>query len=293
MKIHAYVLAADPAWIEASVLSYYSLVDRIVVSFDSAQRGWTGAPIRVEECLERLRALDREGKMRYAPGTYARSGYTPMENETHQRQEAVRIAGVGADWVLQLDTDEVLPNPGALRDLLREAAARNVPAVEWPMRVLFRRQRSGQFLEVCAPGGRDRYEYPGPVAVRPEVTFVGARRTGTSFLRPIVRGDCVSLQVCAAPAPGEQRLECLEPGDAVVHNSWARTPESIRRKIGSWGHSAGYRSWLFYYTSWRPAARLWPLMRDFHPFARGLWPRLKPCTSLPSAIARQHFEQIT
>ena len=58
MKLAAYILAADPAWIDWSVPSYYDLVDRIIVSYDGDGLGWTGAPLQIEECLNRLRAID-------------------------------------------------------------------------------------------------------------------------------------------------------------------------------------------------------------------------------------------
>ncbi len=44
MRLNAYVLAADPAWIEESVASYYDLVQRILVSFDDSGTSWTGHP---------------------------------------------------------------------------------------------------------------------------------------------------------------------------------------------------------------------------------------------------------
>ena len=36
MRVNAYVLAADPAWLTSSVWSYYNLGDQIVVSFDES-----------------------------------------------------------------------------------------------------------------------------------------------------------------------------------------------------------------------------------------------------------------
>jgi hypothetical protein len=284
MRIKAYLLAADPTWIEASVLSYYSIVSEIVVSYDSKHMGWTGAPIPVSDCLKRLREIDREGKLRFVGGDYARPGGDPMEGETHQRQQALEEAGRDTDWVLQLDTDEVLPNPATLIATLREAERRGLEAVEWPMRVLFRHLPDGRFLEVCARGGADRFEYPGPVAVRPGVRLLHARRADTRFIRAVALGDRSSLQIQGKPEKDEIRLECVPPTHAIVHNSWGRSPGSIRSKIESWGHSAGLRSWLFYYLRWRPCTRIWRLMRDFHPFARGLWPALKPY-ELPFEVA--------
>src|SRR4051794_39995802 len=51
MRLTGYLLAADPAWIELSVTSYYPLVSRIIVSYDERGLGWTGIDIPVQECL--------------------------------------------------------------------------------------------------------------------------------------------------------------------------------------------------------------------------------------------------
>lgn len=269
------MLAADPAWIERSVGAYYDLVDEIVVSYDRSGRGWTGAPIRVDQALERLRALDRDGKMRHVGGDYARAAPTPLESETAQRRAALAEAGRGADWVLQVDTDEVLPRPQRLRDVLAHADERKVDAVEWPMRLLFRSLRDGRCLEVCAPDGADHFEYPGPIAVRAGARLVQARRAAGAFLRVVVAGDEHSLQVTRAAEPGELRAHLLASEDAALHFSWAGSAERIRTKVASWGHNQGLRTRAFYYLRWRPAPYVWRRMHDFHPFSGGLWPALK------------------
>lgn len=275
MHLAAYVLAADPTWVERSVRSYYDLVDELVVSYDRHGRSWTGTRIPVDECLEHLQALDRDGKMRFVPGDFAGRGGSPLDRDTAQRRAALAEVGDGADWVLQIDSDEVLPDPAALVAALRTAEARGLRSVEWPMRVLFRTLSGGRFLEVCARNGGDRFEYPGPVAVRPDAVLTEARRAEGSFLRPVVRGDDRSLQVAREPEPGEVRVALLDPDQAILHYSWAGPSSRVRRKVGSWGHNSGARSLAFYHLRWRPAPLVWRRMHDFHPFARGLWPALK------------------
>ena len=285
MKLNAYVLAADPTWIEASVLSYYDMIEELVVSYDRNGRGWTGAAVPIDACLERLRAMDTMKKMRFVPGDFFREGRSPMDNDTFQRQCALDEASTGADWVLSLDTDEVLPKPTALRRVLERSEELAIAAVEWPMRVLYQRTRSGEFLEVCAADGQDRFDYPGPIATRPGERLKDARRTCDKFLRPIVRGDNRSLQISRPAEVGlEIREVLLDPEEAIVHNSWARSPANIRSKIRSWGHANGLRSWKYYAFRWSAAPYVWKGMRDFHPFAGGLWPALKPCSvELPDA----------
>jgi hypothetical protein len=284
MRLKAYILAADPAWIEASVLSYYDVIEEIIVSYDENGKGWTGVPIAVEECLTRLKAVDRNGKFRYCPGHYARLEHAPMENETYQRQCALDQVGEDTDWVLQFDTDELLPNTSALLDILAYAERNDTFIVEWPMRVLYNRTLAGQYLQVCAANREDCFEYPAPIAVRPGVELVNARRAKGKFLRPVVKGDVHSLQITRSAEDDEYRAELLNGAEAALHNSWARSDASIRSKIASWGHNEGLKTWWYYYTRWRPAAYFWRYMHDLHPFSHGVWPALKPCETLPLRV---------
>jgi hypothetical protein len=83
----------------------------------------------------------------------------------------------------------------------------------------------------------------------------------------------------------EQRVEFCAPEDAMLHFSWARTPEEMQLKVASWSHHDGLKSWIFYHLYWKGAPYLWRWMRDFHPFARGLWPALR-ARDYSASIAR-------
>jgi hypothetical protein len=276
MVINAYVLAAEPSWIESSLTSYYAVVDRIVVSYDRSGRGWTGAPIPIDECLDRLRSVDPDRKMQFCPGDHAFPGHTPMENDTRQRQQALEAAEAGADWVLAIDTDEVLPDALAFARHLAEVPE-TFRAVEWPMRSFFRRMNSGRFLEVCTPLRRQLSEYPGCVAVRPGVKFTAARRAQEPIWRFDVRPadrDPLSGQTYTPQG-------VIARSEAILHFSWARTEADLVGKLKSWSHSGDF-DWRNYLERvWRPAPLWWPLMYHFHPIWPRLWPALRPVQVRP------------
>jgi hypothetical protein len=161
MNLAAYVLAADPTWIRTSVLAYYPHVSRIVVSFDRRGRGWSGEPVPARRCVAALKAIDHQRKLRFVPGDFAGTHDDLMAAETAQRQAALDAAGEGADWVLQIDTDEVLPDAAALTRALA-ATPEDYVAVSWPMRVLYRRLGRGRFLEVATEDGGPARRVPGP-----------------------------------------------------------------------------------------------------------------------------------
>ena len=193
--------------------------------------------------------------------------------ETQQRQAAVDALSPDVDWIMQTDNDEVLPDPERLLDALAYAEAQGLDAVEWPMRLLFRRTHNAVF-QIATTGEQPSYEYPGPIAVRPGTALVSARRTHGAFLRPVVDGDDGSLQVARPALEGEDRSFTIPPGAAIIHNSWARSPRQAWAKVTGWGHTSGVRGVVYFAAVWLPAPITWRLLRNFHPFARDLWPRL-------------------
>jgi len=279
MKINAYILAADPAWIPASIGSYYDIVERIVVTYDQNYTSWVGNKIDLEPVLEVLKKCDPHNKIEFRSGDFARlgEGFTPMQNETAQRQVALEWASEGADWVLQLDGDEVLPDNQGLIKVLQQIPD-SVDGVEWPMRVLYAQVDESKFLEVCNTDKRSRFEYPGPIVVRPNVKFENARRVTSRYERVKVVGDTSSIQIQQNPGPLESRTQEIREEQAVIHFSWVRPRVEMRTKLNNWGHcSKSYKAKLSY-LRWVSAPHLWRFYRDFHPFAHGLWPRLRLAT---------------
>jgi hypothetical protein len=280
--VSAYVLAADPTWIRTSISLYYPYVSEIVVSFDQTGRGWTGAKIPIEDCMAALREIDIDGKIKLLPGDYFQPGLDPLISETRQRQEA--IDACSGDWILQLDPDEVLPNFGSLASALEDAERLGCSAVEWPMRVLYRRLRSGRYLVVCCRDGSMHTEFPGAVAVRRATRLTQCRRTGEPTLRLCVTQASQSIQLRRSPAVNETRQASLTEDDVIWHNSWARRPGIIHRKIGSWGHASGVSGNGYFLRTWYPAPFTWKLLRNFHPFSQDLWQRLEPIARLPFGV---------
>lgn len=278
MPINAYVLAADPTWLRISVSAYYPFIQRLVVSYDARGLSWTGNPTEWKQCLEELANIDVDRKIQYLAGDYSAGTLGLLEADTRQRQEALDAAGTDADWVLQLDTDEVLPKPEQLVRLLESAPA-SVQAVEWPMRVLFRRLRGGHYLEVRARDGSPFYEYPGPVAVRSGARLVNARRAEGMWLRAELPGETGRPQKPRPPADLEVRLTLDRDGEAILHNSWARGPRQVARKVRAWGHYDGARTWKYYLLTWLPSPLTWRALRNLHPLFPGTWPALRRVSS--------------
>jgi hypothetical protein len=238
MRLNAYIMLGDPAFLGPSVRSYYPYVDRIVVSYDESGTSWTGTELPIEECLEIVRALDVDGKCDYRPGAFARPGADALDNDTHQRSVALEQASEGADWVLQLDTDEVIPRPEVFLAALARADVVGAFGLDFPARWLYTRVRPGRFLEASTRLWRPACSFPGPLAVRVGTQILLARQTHDPLYRvdirpwnsdPAQRGDMIVHEV-------------IDPADAVLHYSWVRSTTHIAKKVGWSGHSEEWKA---------------------------------------------------
>lgn len=272
IRLGAYVLCGDPVWLRSSLARYYDVVDDLVVLVPRDGLGWTGRKVRVAECLEIVRSLDVRNIVREVEGSWINRA-VPMAADTAQRQAGIDALTGSVDWVLQIDNDEVVPDPQALVRSIDRAG--DALGVEWPMQVLYRRT-GNRFLGVAGPAGQPTFEYPGSVLVRAGSTLTDARRIEGSFVRMVVEGDDQSVQLRRPVDRWEIRRGGVRPDQAIIHNSWGRTPRQVWQKIRSWGHASGLRGAMYYVVSWLPSPLTWRMMRDFHPFARGLWARLVP-----------------
>lgn len=245
MKLNAYVMLGDPAFLKPSIRAYYPHVDRIVVSYDEDHRSWTGTPLAVQACLDAISEVDIDGKCDLRPGKFARRGHDPLANDTHQRNVALQQASSGADWVLQLDTDEVIPHPEIFLRSLHRADRAGAGGLEFPARWFFARVRPGLFLESGTRLWGPAASYPGPVAVRPGTALSLARQADV----PLYRVDMRAWNTDPAHARDSIVHQVVPVSAAISHYSWVRSDDFIRRKVGWSGHAAelvrdqGYRTW--------------------------------------------------
>lgn len=235
MRTTAYILVGDPSFLTASVRAYYAHVDRIVVSYDGSARSWTGTDLPIDEALAQVRALDVDDRCELRPGSYARPGHDPLESETRQRNEALAAASEGADWVLQLDTDELIPRPEIFLRTLAAADRAGAGGMEFPSRWLYTRAGEDRFLEASSRFWGPASSYPGPVAVRAGTRLTQARQAaGLGLYRADVRAWNTDPW-----HPRDAVVHTVVPRDAaVLHYSWVRTPEFVARKVGWSGHTA-------------------------------------------------------
>lgn len=247
LKLHAYILVADPAWLEASLLSYYDIVEKIVISTDENARSYTGTPLDLEACFRRLRAIDTQNKFEYSSGHYARLEHTPMDNETYQRRCALEVSSRGADWVLQIDSDEVLPDSKMFLSCLSEADAKGYDALEYPARWLYCHVRGDWYLEGCAPNWRASADYPGCLAIKSGVDVRLARHVydDVKLFRVDVRAH--NSDIFHPPDARVDRV--IKQNQALLHFSMVRRRADLQKKMSSWSHATD-RDWNHEFEYW-------------------------------------------
>jgi len=262
-RVHAYVLVADPSYLRESISAYYPHVDRIVVSYDHSATSWTGTPLPLEQCLQIIATVDPERKCVLAPGVFARLDHPPLDNDTHQRQAALDQASEGADWVLQLDTDEVMLDPGIFFDMLARADEAGAGGLDFPARWLYTRAAAGRYLEASRRFWQVAASYPGPLAVRAGTRLRHARQADAELYRVDFRSrNTDPWRARDAPVHAT-----ISEQQAVLHFSWVRDSAVIRRKFSWSGHTKAMRPPRVY--------RRWE-WRTRHPLVTGLMTPLRP-----------------
>ncbi|GAB6859010.1 hypothetical protein [Microbacterium xylanilyticum] len=264
MRVTAYVLVADPAFLRESIRAYYDRVERIVLSYDETSTSWTGTPLPVAECLRLIEEVDPDGKCVHAPGRFARTDEHPLDNDTYQRQSALDVASESADWVLQLDTDEVMLDPDRFFAALERADATGTSGMDYPARWLYARVGDDRFLEASSRFWRARAGFPGPLAVRAGTRLVHARQAEVPLYRVDFRPQNTD--------PSHHRDSVVHAtvplSSGVAHYSWVRDDETMRRKFGWSGHTADYskpevyRRWAWRQRHPLPTIATTPFRRD-------------------------------
>lgn len=222
-----------PAWATESLRSYYRLVDRVYVSFDADGRSWAGHQLRVEESISALRRADPDGKIVLLPGSHSDPLRPILTVETEQRQCALDAASAGCDWVLQLDTDEIMLSPKAFMAHLYLAESRSADAMHFPLRDFYQALGDDRYLEHCGRLWTYQSGYPGPVAIRHGSLLNHCRQV----VAPHYRVDTKRHNTDPSHPRSAQVDGVVSPSQAIAHMSWVRSPELMREKARTSGYA--------------------------------------------------------
>ncbi|WP_308467495.1 hypothetical protein [Rathayibacter soli] len=236
----------------------------------------SGAPLSVDQSLRRVSAADPDDIVFLLPGNHFRANdQHVLAVETAQRQDALNAASEGADWVVQLGTDEIIPNMGVVIQHLGAAAARRARALEFRARMFYARTNDRRFLERCARWWTTQAGFPGPILVAAGTTLTHAREAAQA---PLYRVDISPWSNDPAHSRAARVHAVIPCEQAILQLSWVRTEEQMQEKsvVSGYASSRDRGSEL---RRWRRAAN--PLRRAaMAPFAPSPFARFR-LTRLP------------
>jgi hypothetical protein len=232
LRLGAYLLLGDPAFLEQSIRSIYAIAERIVVVYDEAGLSWTKQPLPIEACLATVERMDPERKVELLPGAYHDTGLLPLQAETLERNAGVAALSNDVDWVVQIDTDEVLGDPDRFVRAIERAHAEGRSALDYPARWLYGHVSGNTYLERCRRTWGISAGYPGPMAVKAGTTLRLARQCDV----PLWRIDFRRRNTDPAHPRNTRVDELVRPEEGIWHFSWVRSEQQMRNKAASSGH---------------------------------------------------------
>ena len=265
----AMVVQNDSETIERSLASFYAKVERIVVSTD-LKRGWSGESITPDDTIERIRAFDRDNKIEIIVGDYCKFS-EPMKNDTYQRQltcNRLNEISPNLDWIVQIDADEEFLNFDTVINRLSSLPPWT-QSVSWRWIQLFNHLPDGRFLTIVHPNGIPILEQFA-FAHRPDATLDACRFPKLPFSAFLPKSPRIRRWSRLEFIP---RLD-MNPGDAALHFSFAKSETRILEKLRTWSHSKDFDIERFF-ELWMRSKTDWESITDFHPVFPIAWPRLR------------------
>lgn len=257
MIIVGFLVAYDYALLQSSIPLVYAEANRIILSVDENWLTWSGQPFSIKkDFYDWLAEIDTEHKIVWEKGNYADTTKNPLDNETKQRNDMFRNHP-GYDWYIQLDADEYFIH--------------FLPFV--------------QYLQTIKDG------QPVNVSVRLKTMY---KQTADTFFQ--IGGKMETVGVATNhPTYTKARFieQCKEIKTSFVllHQSWGRSENDVRRKLGNWGHRDDLNPERFL-QAWKRCNKFtYALYRYFHPLHAPIWPYLEKvqADSIPALI--EHYRR--
>ncbi|HTB23506.1 MAG TPA: hypothetical protein VK914_12470 [bacterium] len=232
-------VAYDHRFAWAAIASYYGIADEIVLGLDKDRVSWNGKPFQLDEgdFRRRLKAADPDGKITLVEGDFHSRGSAPA-NDTHERN-ALSLACKPGNWVVQIDSDELLQNPQEFRAWLLK---------RWrSWRVL------GRWIVVFKRFGEDYLVVDKDSAWISLATRRRGRYTGCRDTKEMKRHSPLRM----------------------LHFSWGRDEAELKQKLESWTHARDFDTAKFF-DFWKSVdLDNYRSFRDFHPLDGPDWPSLR------------------
>lgn len=236
-----YLISYDYEFVKTSLPRIYPFVSEIIFAVDAEGKTWSGQDLEIPESFWKwIEEFDTERKITIYKDRFYLPELTAIACDTRERNLLGKRMGK-ADWYVQIDSDEYFVDFGAFVEKLKSLQV-NVPtSVLCRAITVFKKVDSGYLLADDSV----------------HLTFA----TNNPVYHVARHNDSENQQVYW--------------DDLVLHQSWARSPEEIYKKLTNWGHKDDFNTDSFY--------KLWNAidefnfycLRNFHPLVPEMWPKLE------------------
>ena len=224
-----------------AIAAYYDIADEILLGIDAARLSWMKQPFALDEAklTAFLERIDARRIVKILQGDFHQFD-NPMKNDRYEREVCIQQANP-KNWVVCIDSDEVICTPQALRRFLLETPPEEGTGVYGTFMVVFKAFGPNDILS-AEPG---------------EAMPIAARY-----------GDLHRNL-------GSPPKQVYAPGFFGVHWAWGRTPEQMWQKLTNWGHACDFDT-AKYFDFWSGVTlENYRDVHDFHPIEPAAWSSLK------------------
>jgi hypothetical protein len=223
-------VAYDWELLNFSLPAIYKHVDQICLSIDSDRISWNGNSFELDwnAFSTLIRQLDVHNKIQILQESFYNTSRSPIENENYQRSRMAAVLGQ-TDWIIQIDTDEIIMNARDLILTLKKYSNSKRPTnVHGVWINLIKHLPSGFIYSVL--------KTPPLATNKPQYEY---GRTNSHF--------DIYINIFLA------------------HITWARKEDEVYYKLKNWGHSHEFNGESFFKIWQALDEGNWQYIKDFHP----------------------------
>ncbi|NJB81735.1 hypothetical protein [Wenyingzhuangia aestuarii] len=241
----SYLVSYDYAMFHTSVKLIYDYVDKIIIAIDKDYKTWSGNTFVIPDSFfEEVKKNDFKNKIEIYRDSFYNSNFSPMENETIERNKILKKLGYG--WKIQLDVDEYIYDFKKVAKYLNKYWFLCLFPKITP--ICFRGKWITLYKELP-----DGYLYIDNGETFPFITNQN-KNNWARFSGPKVRN--------------------INPNISVIHQSWARADNEILQKINNWGHRDDFDTEK-YFNLWKSInSDNYIEFKNIHPLSPSIWNRL-------------------
>ena len=257
-----FLISYDYRYIYDALAIVYDYADEIILAIDINRNTWAGGKYEIEpDFFDKIKKLDVKNKIVLFEDDFYVPTLTPMENDTRERNMLSDKMGNNC-WKLQIDADEYFLNFPAVCDFL---------------------QKHRYLLS------KPKYN---PVNIRANwITLFKQTNNGFIYIdndEDFSFATNLTAEHFFARDLASKTNREIYTNFRVLHQSWAREPEEIYRKINNWSHKDDFDGEAFYKFWMSVDETNFSQFTDLHPIYKGAWKSLKfiSCSDIHEFITK-------